>query len=47
MKLRDKAVEIRRRYLRNGVTDKQLEKYKELGILSEEEYEYIKNSNEL
>ena len=47
MKLRDKAIEIKRRYLRNGVTDKQLERYKELGILNEEEYIHIKNSNEL
>lgn len=36
-----KAEQIRERYLKGYVTDEQLLRYKELGVLTEEEYEAI------
>ncbi len=44
MELSRKALELKERYLRGGITDSQLERFKNLGIISDEEYEHIKES---
>ncbi len=44
MELSRKALELKERYLRSGITDSQLERFKNLGIISDEEYEHIKES---
>lgn len=43
MNLSKRAEDLKERYLRFGITDSQLERYKNLGVISEEEFEYIKN----
>ena len=47
MELSRKALELKERYLRFGITDSQLERYKNLGVIIEEEFNYIKNSREM
>ena len=47
MELSRKALELKERYLRFGITPIQLEKYKNLGVITEEEFNYIKNSREV
>lgn len=47
MELSRKALELKKRYLRFGITDIQLERYKNLGVITEEEFNYIKNSIEI
>lgn len=46
MELSKKALELKERYLRFGITDVQLERYKKLGVITEEEFEHIKKSRE-
>ena len=46
MELSKKANEIKERYSRNSITDQQLEKYKKLGVINEEEFTDIKNIKE-
>ena len=47
MELSRKALELKERYLRFGITDSQLERYKNLGVITEDEFNYIKNSREI
>ena len=47
MELSRKALELKERYLRFGITDSQLERYKNLGVITEDEFNYIKNSREM
>ena len=42
MKLSIKAEEIKNRYLNFGITESQLEEYKNLEVINEDEFEYIK-----
>lgn len=43
MKLSKKAEDLKDRYLRFGITDGQLERYKVLGVLTQGEFDYIKS----
>ena len=47
MQLTRKALQLKETYLRFGITDSQLERYKNLGVITEDEFNYIKNSREM
>lgn len=47
MELSRKALELKERYLRFGITDSQLERYRNLGVITEDVFNYIKNSREI
>lgn len=41
MNMSAKATKIMERYMKNYVTDTQLKKYSELGVITQDEYDYI------
>lgn len=47
MKLSKKAENLKDRYLRFGITDMQLKKYKDLGVLTQDEFDYIKSLRDM
>lgn len=47
MKLSKKGEDLKDRYLRFGITDIQLEKYKDLGVLTQNEFDYIKSLRDI